>query len=234
MGTGVGAALQAQERFVAFIAHELRMPIALQRALAEAVLADPHTDTAAFRAMAEDVLRSCEEQQRLIEALLDLTLSERGLTRHEPTDIAAITHQALRAHDISDFDSVVTLEPAWTIGDPDLIQRLAANLLSNATQHNLTGGRIELTTRTEAEHAILSVANTGTPIPARELTRLFAPFERLDSRPRASTDNVGLGLAVVQAISDAHDATITAHARPSGGLKIDVSFPAHARAPATT
>jgi signal transduction histidine kinase len=221
---------EGQERFAAFVAHELRTPIAVQRALVEVALGDPDSDTAALRAMGEDVLASCEQQQRLIEALLDLTHSQRGLIRHEPVDIAAITNEALQAHHLSRFESVVTFEPAWTTGDPDLLERLAANLVSNATRHNVPGGRIEVSTRTEAEHAVLSVANTGRRIPAGDLNRLFKAFEQLGPQPRDRANGVGLGLAIVHAIADAHEALVTAHARAGGGLKIDVSFPANPRA----
>jgi signal transduction histidine kinase len=55
---------------------------------------------------------------------------------------------------------------------------------------------------------------------------LFEPFERLGSRRRTCADGVGLGLAIVQSIADAHGATLTAHARAAGGLEIEVSFPA--------
>ena len=221
------AALDGQERFAAYVAHELRTPIALQLALVELALSDPDADAVAYRTMANDVLASCEQQQRLIDALLQLTLGRRGLTRHEPVDIAATIGQALRAHDLGEFQTIVTLKPAHTTGDPVLIERLAANLISNAARHNLTGGRIEVETRTENQHAVLGVANTGQLIPARELTRLFEPFHRLGTPPRARDDalGLGLGLAIVRVIADAHHATITAHARARGGLKLDVRFP---------
>jgi len=223
--TGAWAVRNDQERFAAYVAHELRTPIALQRAVAETALTDPHADTAALRALAHAVIASCEQQQRLIDALLYLTRSGGGLTRHEPVDLTAITSRLLQAHDLSMLESTVSFKPAHTTGDPDLIERLAANLLCNATRHNLTGGRIEVATYTEAEHAVLSIANTGPRIPATELTRLFQPFQRLVSQPPASADGVGLGLAIVKAIAHAHDAVITARAQQDGGLKIDVSFP---------
>lgn len=69
------------------------------------------------------------------------------------------------------------------------------------------------------------------PIPARaspprSSLAPFLPFQRLASQSPASADGVGLGLTVVKAIADAHDAIIIAHARPDGGLKIDVTFAA--------
>lgn len=221
------AVLDGQERFAAYVAHELRTPIAVQLALVEATLSDPDADAAAYRTMAKHVMASCEQQQRLIDALLQLTLGRRGLTRHEPVDIAATIGHALRAHDLGEFQTIVTLKPARATGDPVLIERLAANLISNAARHNLTGGRIEIETRTENEHAVLCVANTGRLIAARELTRVFEPFHRLERQPRARDDGLGLGLglAIVRAIAHAHHATITAHARADGGLKVAVRFP---------
>jgi signal transduction histidine kinase len=225
---GQSATLQGQELFAAYVAHELRTPIATQRAVAEATLADPDADTAALRAMGADVVACCEEQQRLIDALLDLTRSAGGLTRYEPVDIAAITGELMHAADPGTFETVVSFEPARTTGDPDLVERLAANLLSNATRYNLAGGRIEIATRTEAGRAVLSIANTGRRVAAAELPRLFQPFQRLASQSRASAKSFGLGLAIVQAIADAHEAVIAAHAPADGGLEIDVSFPANA------
>ena len=75
------------------------------------------------------------------------------------------------------------LEPARVAGDPDLLDRLVANLVSNAIRHNSAGGRIEVATRTEAGRAVLSVTNTGPLIPAGELQRLFQPFQRFDAHP---------------------------------------------------
>ena len=178
--------------------------------------------------MARDVAASCEQQRRLIDALLQLTLGRRGLTRLVPIDIPATIAQALRAHDLSDFQTIITLKPARTTGDPVLIERLAANLISNAARHNHAGGRIAVGSRTESEHAVLSVTNTGRLIPTRELTRVFEPFHRVGTQPQTRDDGLGLGLglglAIVRAIADAHHATITAHAQADGGLTLDVRF----------
>ena len=163
--------------------------------------------------------------------LRQVTRSRHGLTCHKPVDIAAITRDALLAHDLTDLETVVTLKPAWTTGDPNRIDLLAANLLSNAARHNVPGGRIAIATRTEAQHAVLSIANTGSSIPSGELTRLFEPFQRLDSQPTSRDDGVGLGLAIVRAIADPHGAAITPHAQANGGLRIDIKFLASATAP---
>jgi signal transduction histidine kinase len=211
-----------EERFAAYVAHELRTPLATQRALLELTLADPSADVSMWREIGEDVLGACRQQERLLEACLALARSQGKPQRYEPVDLATVAAEALRAHDLSGLESVVVLEPAWTTGDPDLLERTAANLVSNAVRHNVVGGRIEVTTRAESRRAHLMVANTGPLVPAAELERLFEPFQRLNT----SRDGVGLGLAIVQAIADAHDATVSAQARTNGGLGIDVAFPA--------
>jgi signal transduction histidine kinase len=216
---------EADRCFIACAAHELRGEITFQLALAEATLADPNADTAALREMGEGVVAACERQERLLEALLTLSRSECGHLRRDPVDLAGITRQVLQAHELSELDSVVTLEPAVASGDPTLLERLAANVVSNAIRHNIPQGRIEVATRTDAGRALLSVANTGPLIPAGELTRLFQPFERLGSQPQACADGIGLGLTIVQSIADAHDTTVAAHARAGGGLEIEVRFP---------
>jgi signal transduction histidine kinase len=210
---------------VAFIAHELRTPLATQRALLELALSDPHADVELWREIGEDVLSACRQQERLLEACLTLARSEGRARRSEPVDLAEVAAEALRVREPDGLDRFVRLEPAWTIGDAELLERLAENVISNAIRHNVAGGRIDVATRNRSGRAVLSVANTGPRIPRGELARLFRPFERLDPRA-ACGDGVGLGLAIVQAVADAHDACVTARARAGGGLGIDVAFPA--------
>jgi signal transduction histidine kinase len=215
-----------QNRFLAYAAHELRGEISLQLTLAQATLADPNADTAALRDMGEGVVAACWRQERLLEALLTLARSEYGNLRREPVDLAVIAAEVLPAQAHHGLRSAAALETARTIGDPRLINRLFANLVDNAVRHNVRGGRIDVATGTDAGRATLMIANTGPMIPAGELVRLFQPFQRLSSHGCPAPDGVGLGLAIVDAIANAHDATLTARTRIGGGLVIDVGFPA--------
>ena len=95
--------------------------------------------------------------------------------------------------------------------------------VDNAIRHNTAGGRVRIETGIRDERAFLSVANTGPTIPPDEVQRLFEPFQRLGSARTAH--NNGHGLSIVQAISDAHHAELTARPRPVGGLEVEVSFP---------
>ena len=115
--------------------------------------------------------------------------------------------------------------PAPLDGDILLVERLVANLLTNAVRHNVAGGRVQVVTEVTDGRAVLSVTNTGPLIPPAEVDRLFQPFQRLDRRRANYKDGHGLGLSIVRAIATAHDATITAHPRPDGGLCVSVVFP---------
>jgi signal transduction histidine kinase len=216
----------ARESFAAYVAHELRTPLATQRALLELALGDSNTDVAGWREIGEDILRACLQQERLLEACLTLARSRSRFQRNEPLDLAGIAVDTLRAHDPGELERVVALGEARTLGDSALVERLVANLVSNAIRHNVVGGQIGIATHAKPGRAVLSVTNTGPLIPAPELERLFEPFQRLGSNPRSLSDGVGLGLAIVKAIADAHRATLTARPRADGGLTIDVAFPA--------
>jgi signal transduction histidine kinase len=217
---------EADTCFIAYAAHELRGSITLQLTLAETTLADPNADTVALREMGERVVDACERQALLLEALLTLARGEHGRLRREPVDLAATAAEALRGLENRTLVMEATLGPAWTAGDPQLIERLVGNLMANADRHNIPGGSLELATYTIAGRAIFTISNTGPVIPTGDLSRLFQPFQRLSPHSRLATDGVGLGLTIVQAIANAHDATIAAQARNGGGLRIDIDFPA--------
>jgi signal transduction histidine kinase len=220
----------AQRRFVANAAHELRTPLTLERTLLQVALADPRASAGTLRATCEELLASGRDQERLLEALLTLASSERGLERHEPVDLAGLVRPALRdARDELErrgLSVAADLRPVAVRGDPDLLARLIVNLVDNATRYNLADGRVTIHTGTESGRVVLSVANTGPQVPREEIERLFEPFERLGAERTGSDGHHGLGLSIVRAIATAHDATVAAEPCPDGGLQVRVCFPA--------
>jgi len=223
------AAFDAQRRFVANASHELRTPVTLNRALLEVTLADPDATIGDLRAMGHELIASGEQQEQLIEALLVLAASARGLDRHEPFDLSAIAADVLlgRHSEIDHLGLAVqtTITPAPGTGDPRLARRLVANLVDNALRHNVAGGHITVTTRTESGRAVLAVANSGPVIGEGDIDRLFQPFQRLRDRQANHPDGHGLGLSIVQSIAAAHSAALTARTRADGGLHVEVRFP---------
>jgi signal transduction histidine kinase len=226
------ASFAAQRQFIANVSHELRTPLARQRVLAQVALADPSATIESLRAVHERVLTSGAQQERLIEALLTLALSQRGLERREPFDLAAVTDEALLARqpEAESLGLRITadLGAAPVLGNPGLTERLAANLVDNAIRHNVARGWITVATQASQGHAILTVTNSGPVILPEHVTRLFQPFQRLPSTHdgHASNRGLGLGLSIVEATAAAHGAALTARPQPGGGLTVQVSFPA--------
>ena len=223
------ASFHSQRQFVANASHELRTPLARLKTLVQIALADPNATPESLRATNERVLASEQQLEGLIEALLSLASSERDLDRHESIDLTAVTDEVLagRRPEIErrGLRLIATLGPAAVEGNPQLVERLAANLIDNAIAHNLAGGRIDVTTATAAGQAILSVANDGPAIAPEELDRLRQPFQRLGAARTNHGDGHGLGLSIVHAIARAHDATLAIRAQVGGGLEVEVSFP---------
>jgi signal transduction histidine kinase len=221
----------AQRQFVANASHELRTPLARQRTLLEVALRDSGATARSLRATMRRVLVTGEQQERLIEALLTLARSQRGLDRREPVDLADVTGDALAASEPGARDRGLrvhaALGPAPALGDRRLAERLAANLVDNAVRHNVAGGSVEVTTGVRAGRGFLSVANTGPVIPPQQVEELFRPFGRLEATrlSRDARDGLGLGLSIVTAIAAAHDADLRARPRPGGGLEVEVDFP---------
>jgi signal transduction histidine kinase len=219
-------AFDDRERFAAWVAHELRTPLATQRAILELALADPAADTALWRETGENVLRACGEQEHLLEACLTLARSRVKLQRRETINLGRVVAKVVRAHDFRRVTTELQLERALTSGDPDLIERLVANFLTNAVAHNHVGGHIRVVTASIENRAVLTIENSGALIRPDEITRLFEPFQHLGPPTTASPGGLGLGLVVVKAVADAHDAVISATARAGGGLRVEVAFSA--------
>ena len=223
------ASFQAQRHFVANASHELRTPLTAERTLLQLTLADPRATAKTLRSTCQQVLALGDQQERLIDALLTLASSERGIDQWAPFDLAEIAGKAIidrrQEADRRGIRIDAALDTATATGDPSLADSLVANLVDNAIRHNLDGGQVEISTATTGGQATLAIGNTGAVIPPGEVDRLFQPFQRLGTERVGHTGGNGLGLAIVRAIADVHGATLTAHARPDGGLDIQVSFP---------
>ncbi|MFG6199886.1 sensor histidine kinase [Nonomuraea sp. JJY05] len=223
------ASFDAQRHFVANASHELRTPLAGLRTLLEVALADPDADTDALRSACQEALVLGEHQERLVQALLALATSERGVTRRDTLDLAHVAEEMLASRrdqaTRAGIDLAAHLGPAVTAGDPKLIESLIANLIDNAIRHNHPDGHVKITTRTSGTQVTLTVTNSGPVIPGDQIQRLFQPFQKLAAE-RHGRDGygLGLGLAIVHAVARAHHAGLTAVPRPEGGLCVTAQF----------
>ncbi|HVF73861.1 MAG TPA: ATP-binding protein [Acidimicrobiales bacterium] len=216
------AAFESQRRFVADASHELRTPLSIIRTEVDVALRDPTASVEQFRAMGENVRDATERTERLLDSLLVLARSERGIEARERVDLAAEVTAALAATGV---EAQRSLAPAVVSGDPALLGRLVGNLVENAARHGRGG--VVVSTGVDGGEVVVRVANGGEVIDPEVVPSLFEPFRRLE-RTR-SVRGVGLGLSIVRSVANAHGGTVRAEARPEGGLAVEVRLPAASR-----
>ncbi|WP_229067521.1 HAMP domain-containing sensor histidine kinase [Actinoplanes sp. DH11] len=222
----VAVGYESQRRFAADASHELRTPLAVQRTLIEVGLARaPGPEK--LRVLTEQLLETNERNVRLIEALLVLSESDRGLASRSELALDAIVGAVVGEHRNRAAQAGVTitahLTPRPVIGEQVLLERLVTNLLQNAIKYNRPGGTITVTV---GHHPALVVENTGDDVPAETVAGLFEPFRRLNGVRIDHSGGVGLGLTIARSIVHAHDGTISGHSTGRDGLRIEVVLPA--------
>ena len=223
------AAFDSQQRFVANASHELRTPLMLSQTLLQVALADPAIALDSLRAACEEAIDAGKDQAQLIDALLTLARSQRGLDHREPVDLQTVVNQVLNTHKSSvaakGLQVDATLDDVQVSGDARLIYRLVSNLIDNAIGYNTTGGRVEVKLAASTSGATLIVTNSGPAVPPDEVRRLLEPFQRAVPDRTGSPHGFGLGLSIVSEIAEAHGASLQVRPRSEGGLTVAVSFP---------
>jgi signal transduction histidine kinase len=223
------AAFASQRRFVANASHELRTPLTEMRALIDVSLAKPASSARQPDPVLAGVRAAVDKSEELIEALLTLARSDRGLDHSEVVDLPTAVEDAI---DLSAPLAAAmhvridtALQDARVTGDRVLLERLVSNLIDNAVRHNVAGGWVLASTQHHAGRVELTVANGGEPVPADQVAGLFEPFRRL-SGPAGSPPGTGLGLSIVASVAWAHGGEAESHARADGGLEVRISLPA--------
>jgi signal transduction histidine kinase len=219
-------AFASQRHFVANASHELRTPLAIMRTEVDVSLADPDATVEDLRRMGDAVRETIDRCERLIEGLLMLARSEAATGREEPADLAAlagdcITDRHARAEE-AHVEVRDDLSPAWTRGEPALLERMIANLIDNGIRYNEPGGWLSVSTRSEGGRVRLTVANGGPRIDPAAAATLTEPFRRLDRGAGGS----GLGLSIVRSVVEAHGGVVEVEAPSDGGLLVRIELPA--------
>lgn len=221
--------VEEQRRFAANASHELRTPLAASQALIEVARSDPEAD---LRQVLERLAAVTTRAVDLTEALLLLSRAEGGVFEQTAVDLSLCAEEAaetlLPMAEARGVELRILGGVAPAQGSEALLGQLVANLVHNGIVHNLpAGGWVEVRTASQGSDALLRVANSGAPVDPGTADQLLEPFHRGSGRARTpdGAGGVGLGLAIVRAIVDAHHGQLALRPRGEGGLEVEVRLP---------
>jgi two-component system sensor histidine kinase KdpD len=225
---------------LAAVGHDLRTPLAGIKAAASSLRHPDLELTASGRA---ELLATIEESTDRLTALVDNLLAMSrlqagALSVHlEPVALDAIVAHAVLHTDLTPAPVMSELGPTGHAevrvdipddlplvqADPGLLERVVANLLTNALAASPPAGTIRLHGHTAASGVVLHVVDHGPGVPEEQWDRIFAPFQRLHDRSAGA--GLGLGLAIARGFTEAMGATLTPSRTPGGGLTMTVTLP---------
>lgn len=225
-------ALDAQRRFLADAAHELRSPVA---ALALQVQLAERAHSAAARATAfQELARGVERARRLVQQLMDFARLEPGVhsAPFQPVNVARLAREVVGGYapraEGQDVDlGAEAPAAAWISGTEAELRSLLENLVDNALRYAPAGSAVTVSVRSQGRSLELAVVDAGRGIPLAERDRVFERFHRVAGD---ATRGTGLGLAIVKAIVERHKGSIAlADSQPGAplpGLEVRIQLPA--------
>jgi two-component system, OmpR family, sensor histidine kinase KdpD len=208
------------------VSHDLRTPLASIKASVSSLRqTDVHWSAEDEAELLANIEQNADRLDALVGNLLDMGRLQAGSL--EPflraTAVDEVAPVALRGLDHADHLLIVVPDDLPLVrADPGLLERVLANLFSNALRHSPPDLRPMLRAREDGDRVVLDVVDHGTGVPSELKNRIFEPFARLDER----SPGVGLGLAVAKGFAEAMGGTIVAIDTPGGGLTVRVTLPA--------
>ena len=217
-----------QKEFIGNAAHELKSPLTILMLGHEELLAGNPPEK--VRQELEKQLNTMRRLSRLVRDLLDISRLEQGETcRRQPVRLDHLIGQVVEDYQELLQARRITVEvetaAASLEGDPEQLLRLLINLIDNAIKYNLAAdGRIVIRTEKNDGQMVLTVANTGQPIPAADLPRIFDQFYRVEKSRSQAYGGSGLGLTIVKRIVELHGGEIEAASR-DGWTTFTITLP---------
>ncbi len=226
----------AKDEFLATASHELRNPLSAILGWAR-LLRDGDVDPKMLAKGLETIERNANAQVQLIEDILDGSRIMTGNLRLEvsPLDLVQVVQAALdtlrTAADAKKIQLVTNLDPEATrvVGDSERLQQIVWNLMSNAVKFTPEGGRVEVRLERTAAHIELSIRDSGEGIDPAFLPHVFDRFRQADATSTRRHGGLGLGLALVRHLVEAHGGTVHAESQGIGqGSRFLVRLPVRA------
>ncbi len=233
MTARVQASQRSQRDFVANVSHELKTPITSIQGFAQAILDDTAATPEARRQSAQVIYNEAARMHRMVLDLLDLARLDSGMAqmKREPVDVAALLRGVAEKFAPQAQAAGVTLSldpsplPALT-GDGDRLAQVFTNLVDNALKFTPPGGEVRLEARALPGQLQVDVRDSGPGLAPDQAARIFDRFYQADpARPGGKGHGVGLGLAIVREIVQAHGGKITVRSTPGQGSTFTVILP---------
>lgn len=225
-----------RSEFVANVSHELKTPIAAVRGFAETLLGGGVEDEETARSFLQIIYDEGDRLNRLIGDILELSKieSRRVPLSFEPIELRPLFESLFEMLKASADTKSISLkleapEGLFMEGDEDRLRQVFVNLLSNAINYTMDGGRVKVTAQVlekeEGEYIRITVADTGIGIPKKDLPRIFERFYRVDKARSRSSGGTGLGLSIVKHLVDLNHGTIRVESRVGEGSSFIVEMP---------
>ena len=226
-----------QKDFVANVSHELNTPLTTIKGYTETML-----DSEGVLEQ-EDLVRQflsvidseADRMSRLVKDLLQLSRleSQRETWHKSVQNVTRIVGSVIQKNRINAsnknqqlnalFDPEAEL-PAYV--DPDKIEQVLLNILSNAIKYTETGGRIDVDALRKGDFIYITVRDNGIGIAEKEMSRLFERFYRVDkARSRSMGSGTGLGLSIAKQIVEEHEGTISIESKEGKGTAVTIKLP---------
>lgn len=229
LSTSLQQAEAQRQAMTADIAHELRTPLAIQRANLEAMLDGIYPINAENLRL---VLDQNAKLNKLVEDLRLLALSDANQIHiiKQTIDLNELLNEAIKAFQPQADNKKITLsfhgsEPISLISDPDRITQIVNNVVANALRHTPEQGHIEIRLEKTPSHATVSIKDSGEGIPQEMLPRIFDRFVRADSSRSRDRGGSGLGLTIAKQLAKILGGDLTANNHPAGGAVFMLSLP---------
>lgn len=213
--------------FSSLTSHELRTPLTVLRSRLEEA-AREETDQEELRTTISEVYDEILRLDRVVQDLLSVAAIEARTIRFdlELRDLGGLAAEFAADASVLCEASGITFEfvrgaPADTQVDVTRIRQVLFNLLDNALKHTPVGGRVELRQGIEDGYGVLSLGDTGSGIPPEHVERIFDPFYR----PPGTRRGIGVGLALVRWLVEAHNGTVNVRSKVGAGTTFTIRLP---------